>query len=159
MRVPIELLTNAEMAEADRLAAASDIAGMSLMEAAGEAVARAAARRLYAAGGRRVAVVCGPGNNGGDGYVAARLLRAVRRVVRATGPVPLGQIKGDAAEAGRAWSGDIEAIEGFAFDDANLVIDALFGAGLSRDLQGEAKHAVERLEEWGRSTGCPILAV
>src|ERR1019366_9400022 len=67
----IELLTNAEMAEADRLTIAGGMAGIELMENAGRAVADAAGALLQ---GRRVVVVAGPGNNGGDGCVAARHL-------------------------------------------------------------------------------------
>src|SRR5947209_1282472 len=134
------------MSEADRLAVASGIAGMSLMEAAGAAVARAAARRLHAGGGRRVAVFCGPGNNGGDGYVAARVLRDFGFDVQVASLVPTSGLKGDAAEAARRWKAQIAAIRELALDDADLVIDALFGAGLARDLDGEAKHIVERLD-------------
>jgi hydroxyethylthiazole kinase-like uncharacterized protein yjeF len=157
--VPVELLTTQEMAKADRLASVSGISGMSLMEAAGAAVARAAARRLYAAGGRRVVVLCGPGNNGGDGYVAARVLREFGFEVRLASLLPAAGLKGDAAEAARRWEGEIATAEEFALDDADLVIDALFGAGLARELDGEAKQAVERLHEWGQSTRRPILAV
>jgi hydroxyethylthiazole kinase-like uncharacterized protein yjeF len=159
MRVPVELLTNAEMAEADLLASVSDISGMSLMEAAGAAVARAAARRLYASGGRRVVVFCGPGNNGGDGYVAARMLREFGFDVRVASLLPAGALKGDAAAAATRWGGEIVELEALALDDVHVIIDGLFGAGLGRDLDGAAKHAVERLDRWGRSTGRPIVAV
>ncbi len=157
--MPIELLTNTEMAQADRLAAASGVVGMALMEAAGAAVARAAARRLYATGGRRVAILCGPGNNGGDGYVAARVLREFGFDVAVASFGSPTKLKGDAAEAARRWDGDIGESASLALDHADLVVDALFGAGLARDLDGAAKQTVQRLEDWGRSTGRPIVAV
>ncbi len=157
--MPIELLTNAEMAEADGLAAASGVAGMALMEAAGAAVARAAARRLYAAGGRRVAILCGPGNNGGDGYVAARVLREFGFEVEVASLGSATKLKGDAAEAARRWGGDIGESALVAPEHADLVVDALFGAGLARALDGAAKQTVKRLEDCGRSTGRPIVAV
>jgi hydroxyethylthiazole kinase-like uncharacterized protein yjeF len=152
-------VTNAEMAEADRLASVSGISSMSLMEAAGAAVARPAARRLHAGGGRRVAVFCGPGNNGGDGYVAARVLRDFGFDVQVASLLPASGLKGDAAEAARRWKTQIAAVDELALDDADLVIDALFGAGLTRDLGGEAKHIVEGLDRWRQSTGRPVVAI
>ncbi len=71
-----EILTPREMAEADRRTISAGTTGIELMERAGAAVARAAADEAGA--GRRIAVICGPGNNGGDGFVAARLLRRAR---------------------------------------------------------------------------------
>ena len=92
-----ELLTTAEMADADRLAIAGGIAGSELMESAGRAVADAVAERHPS--GSRVVVVAGPGNNGGDGFVAARLLaeRGARVEVMLLGDI--GRLKGDAAVA------------------------------------------------------------
>ncbi len=159
MAGPLELLTTDEMALADRLAAASGISGTSLMEAAGADVARAAARRLRAAGGRRVAVFCGPGNNGGDGYVAARVLRELGFEARVASLGDVGALRGDAAQAARAWGGEVAGIAGFVLDATDLVIDALFGAGLTRDLDGAAREAVERLDQWRRASGRPIVAV
>src|SRR5215831_10842130 len=101
----IELLTNEEMGEADRLAIAGGIAGITLMESAGRAVADAVARRPL---GTRVVVVAGPGNNGGDGFVAARLLAERGFPVRVLLAGDRGKLKGDAAEAARRFSGSIE---------------------------------------------------
>src|SRR5271155_1661602 len=99
----IELLTNTEMAQADRLAIAGGVAGIELMERAGAAVAAAVAAR-YAVGSR-VVVLAGPGNNGGDGFVAARLLAQrgfrVRLMLVGKGE----RVKGDAALAAKPWEG------------------------------------------------------
>src|SRR5947209_10193103 len=150
------------MTQADRLASVSGISGisgMSLMEAAGAAVARAVAGRLYAGGARRVAVFCGPGNNGGDGYVAGRVLRDFGFDVRVASLVEASRLSGDAAEAARRWNGKIAGIGELALEEADLIMDALFGAGLARDLEAEAKHIVERLDRWRQSTGRPIVAI
>src|SRR6202046_399720 len=98
-----ELLTSAEMAEADRLAIAGGTAGSELLESAGRAVAEAIAERHPS--GSRIAVVAGPGNNGGDGFVAARLLaeRGARVEVMLLGDI--GRLKGDAALAAKRWTG------------------------------------------------------
>src|ERR1700760_1740628 len=81
----IELLTNDEMAQADRLTITAGMPGAALMEKAGAAVARAVLRRHPP--GSRVAVVAGPGNNGGDGFVTARHPAAARK----RAPVSLGR--------------------------------------------------------------------
>src|SRR6202049_1758043 len=90
----LELLTTAEMADADRLAIADGAAGSELMVRAGRAVAEAVAERHPS--GSTVVVVAGPGNNGGDGFVAARLLaeRGARVKVMLLGDI--GRLKGDA---------------------------------------------------------------
>ena len=71
---PLELLTTEQMARADRMTIESGVPSMELMESAAVAIARVVSRVLQRTSGRRVLVLCGPGNNGGDGYVAARLL-------------------------------------------------------------------------------------
>ena len=97
-----ELLTAAEMAEADALAIAGGTPGMTLMEAAGRAVAEAAAA-LVPEG--PVLVVAGPGNNGGDGFVAARRLAAAGREVAVMLLGGEARLKGDAAVARRPLAG------------------------------------------------------
>ncbi|MGB8669206.1 MAG: NAD(P)H-hydrate epimerase, partial [Pseudolabrys sp.] len=100
----LELLTTEEMAEADRLTVAGGTPGMTLMENAGRAVADAAAR-LQAT---RIAVVTGPGNNGGDGFVAARHLAERGYRIRLCFVGDRKRLKGDAAQAADRWPGPVE---------------------------------------------------
>ncbi len=151
------LLTNSEMAEADRLTIAGGTPGSVLMEQAGAAVAKEAARLLPRHG--RVAVFGGPGNNGGDGFVAARMLAAQDFTVELGLLGARDRLRGDAALAAQSWTGKMLAIEELDVDSADLVIDALFGAGLARDLDGPAKALVLRLNEWTKRTKKPILSV
>ena len=129
----MELLTNVEMAEADRLTIAGGMAGIELMENAGRAVADAAGTLLQ---GRRVLVVAGPGNNGGDGFVAARHLAERGFAVRVSFVGEAKRLKGDAALAADRWSGPVEPASPVSLTDCDIVIDALFGAGLDREVEG-----------------------
>jgi len=148
-----DLLTPSEMGEADRLAIAGGTSGITLMENAGHAVADAAAARHPP--GTRVAVVAGPGNNGGDGFVAARLLaeRGYRvRVLLLGNPATL---KGDAAAAAERWNGPTSPAQPSDLAGAALVIDALFGAGLDRPVEGTPRAMIEAMN----ACGAPVLAV
>ena len=127
-----EILTTTDMAAADRHAIAHGVSGEALMEAAGEAMARAIAARWSA---RPVLALCGPGNNGGDGFVAARRLAERGWPVRVAAMAPVKELSGDARTAALAWSGPVETLDADAIPGAGLVIDALFGAGLSRPLE------------------------
>ena len=156
-----ELLDPAEMARADALAIAAGAPGIDLMEAAGEAVAREAVR-LALPGSRRtprISVLCGPGNNGGDGFVAARLLAARGFAVELFLFGQAGALKGDARLAADKWTGRVSPLEHFEPSQADLVVDALFGAGLARDLDGAPRAAVERVNAWRRTGGGKVLAV
>ena len=151
---PHELLTAAEMERADRRAGELGVGGLTLMEKAGEAVARAAMLAISAAGGV-VAVACGPGNNGGDGLVAARLLRAQGYGVRLGLLANSEQLKGDAAEMAKRWGGPIEPLSPALLEGADLIIDAMFGAGLSRPLAGVAAEVVAAINAQAK----PVIAV
>jgi hydroxyethylthiazole kinase-like uncharacterized protein yjeF len=153
--IPISsaLLTVAEMAAADAATIASGTPGLALMERAGRAVADAVARR--ARPGMSVLVLCGPGNNGGDGFVAARILaeRGFKVTLALAGAREA--LRGDAAEMAKAWTGAMESIGAVDASRHELVVDALFGAGLSRPLEGEIAALVERVNASGR----PVVAV
>src|SRR5712671_2091192 len=120
----LELLTNAEMSEADRHTVASGVCGEALMENAGAAVAKAVMARHPP--GSKVAIVAGTGNNGGDGFVAARHLSEAGFPVEVFLVGRVGNIKGDAAEAARDWGGPVGSAVDLA--DAAVVVDALLGA-------------------------------
>jgi hydroxyethylthiazole kinase-like uncharacterized protein yjeF len=143
-----ELLTPAEMARADALAAEAGIPTLRLMEAAGRAVARAAGRRFRPC---RTLVLAGPGNNGGDGYVAARLLEAAGWpiAVAASAPPRPGS---DAAAAAARWRGPLVPFSVEEAGRAGLVIDAVFGAGLARPVGGLVAEVLQACR-------APILAV
>jgi ADP-dependent NAD(P)H-hydrate dehydratase / NAD(P)H-hydrate epimerase len=149
----IELLTNAEMAEADRLAIAGGVAGITLMESAGRAVADAVAAR--APPGGTIAIVAGPGNNGGDGFLAGRLLAERGFAVRLALVGAREKLKGDAAEAARRFGGRIEPASAHVLDGASVVIDALFGAGFDRPVSGPAAEMIAAIN----ACGAPIIAV
>jgi hydroxyethylthiazole kinase-like uncharacterized protein yjeF len=134
------ILTVAEMARADAAAIAAGTPGLELMERAGTAVADAVCARFRQ---QPALVLCGPGNNGGDGYVAARVLagRGWPVEVRSFGE-PVTQ---DAQAASRRWEGPTRPLNGYL--EPGLLIDALFGAGLSRPLDGPAAYAAQRMAE------------
>jgi hydroxyethylthiazole kinase-like uncharacterized protein yjeF len=126
------LLTPDEMGRADRAAMALGHSGPALMEAAGRAVARAVQRHI---GRCRVLVLAGPGNNGGDGYVVARLLAQEGWPVRLAALAP-PRGGSDAARAARLWSGGVVPFSAAEARRADVVIDAVFGAGLTRPVDG-----------------------
>ncbi|MBV1705686.1 MAG: NAD(P)H-hydrate dehydratase [Hyphomicrobiales bacterium] len=147
-----ELLTTTQMRAADHLAMAAGVPGLTLMRRAGQAVAEVAQRGLGA--GSAIGVLCGPGNNGGDGYVAAARLRGSGFKVRLFTLAP-PRPGSDAAEAAKLWDGAVENAETFQPEAFDLVIDALLGAGLTRDVDGAAAGLIARLND----AATPVLAV
>jgi hydroxyethylthiazole kinase-like uncharacterized protein yjeF len=129
---PVSILTVAEMSAADRAAIEAGTPGRTLMERAGKGVAHAIEARFSP---RRTLVLAGPGNNGGDAYVVARLLSELGFEVRVEALSP--PATDDAKAAAAAWGGRAQPLRG-SFGDAELVVDGLFGAGLTRPLSGEA---------------------
>lgn len=148
-----ELLTPKQMAEADRLTIkAGPLDGMGLMHRAGAAVAAVVLERFPAA---TVAdVLCGPGNNGGDGYVVAKLLGQAGMPVRiwALGKPKPGT---DAAIAAAECPIASRRLARFTPTAGAVVIDALFGAGLSKAIDGEAARAIEKCQ----AAALPVVAI
>ena len=136
------LLNCAEMAMADASAISSGIAGIDLMEAAGRVVAETVLERHLP---RPVVVLCGPGNNGGDGLVAARHLHAAGWPVQVALLGDRAAYRGDAAWASQTWKGPVQPLNGGLLDSNPLIIDALFGAGLGRPIEGIAAQLIDRM--------------
>lgn len=145
--MPRELLTPDDMYRADALAVAAGVPSLTLMESAGRAVADEIARRY---GARPTLVLCGPGNNGGDGFVVARYLAAWGWPVRLALLGDRAKLTGDAAAMAGRWTGPVEPVGAMA--GAELIVDALFGAGLSRDFPAPLAEAIN-------GAGCPVVAV
>jgi NAD(P)H-hydrate epimerase len=148
----LALLTCSEMAVADSTTIAGGISGHDLMEAAGEAVALAVLERYRR---QPVVVLCGPGNNGGDGFVAARRLVAAGWPVKLASHGPTRNLKGDAAWAADRWTGEVALLSPDLIQDGSIVIDALFGAGLGRPIEGTAAACIARMNE----CRCHVVAV
>ncbi|BAM89384.1 conserved exported hypothetical protein [Bradyrhizobium oligotrophicum S58] len=148
----MEVLTTSEMERADRLTIAAGTPGFSLMLSAGQAVA-AAAMDLVEEG--PILVVCGPGNNGGDGFVAAAELAAQGREVSVILMCERDALQGDAASAARGWKFPVLPFTPQAIGRPALIIDALFGAGLSRPVTGEPHDVIAAIN----ANGAPVLAV
>jgi len=148
----MEVLTAAEMERADRLAIAAGTPGFALMLSAGQAVAEAA-MNLVEEG--PIVVVAGPGNNGGDGFVAAAELAARGREVSVILLCERDSLQGDAASAARGWKYPVLPFNPQAIGRPALIIDALFGAGLDRSVKGEPQQMIEAIN----ANGAPVLSV
>ncbi|MFZ2102108.1 MAG: NAD(P)H-hydrate dehydratase [Oricola sp.] len=147
------VLTCAQMARADAWTTKNAYApGIAFMENAGAAVARMVLERF--GDSRRALVLCGPGNNGGDGYVAARILGAAGMdvVLFAFGDPRAGS---DAEIAASRCQVETQPPDAFAPAACDVVIDAVFGAGLTRGLPEDVRAAFDR----ARKRGCTVVAV
>lgn len=140
------ILTVREMAKADAATIAAGTPGIQLMESAGAAVARSVRARWSP---RPVSVLCGPGYNGGDGYVVARHLRDAGWPVTVSSAAGRERLHGDAALAAARWIGPDRPLDDSALDGAALVVDGLFGAGLDRPLEGTVRRVVDLINVRG----------
>jgi len=146
------LLSVAQMNEADRLAVAAQKTAYDLMESAGRAVAGEIAHRWTP---RPLAVLCGPGNNGGDGFVTALALSQSGWNVKVALEGVRENLRGAALAHAQRWPGPVEPMTPSAIGDAELVVDALFGSGLNRPLEARIAGILALVA----SRGIPIVAV
>jgi hydroxyethylthiazole kinase-like uncharacterized protein yjeF len=149
-----ELLTAAQMRAIEKAAIASgEVTGLELMERAGKGVVEAIFEEWpeLRATSHRAAVLCGPGNNGGDGFVVARLLRECGWEVVVGSDTPSNAMPAAAAFHFRKWSalGETQPLEfdfnALAFDDFDVYVDALFGLGFSTRRDSAFEYALTNL--------------
>lgn len=142
----LAVLTADEMRRAEAAAFARGLPSFEAMRRAGNAVAAEAARRWPSTAVDQVFVLCGPGNNGGDGFIAATVLRAAGYRVQVQAIAPNSARSADAQRALAGWGGAVADLDpaGLAGLGArDVVVDALFGIGQTRALAGAAAAAVE----------------
>jgi ADP-dependent NAD(P)H-hydrate dehydratase / NAD(P)H-hydrate epimerase len=146
-----EILTPEQMYRADALAVEAGVPSLTLMENAGKAVAAEILRRFKKC---RVAVICGPGNNGGDGFVVARLLRAKKWTVDVYLVGDTAGLKGDCALMAKRWKGPIESFQKFErrLGGPMIIVDAIYGAGLNRDFPGYLADGIH-------GAGMPVVSI
>jgi hydroxyethylthiazole kinase-like uncharacterized protein yjeF len=140
------------MAQADRATEQAGTPGQELMERAGIAVGQEIRQRWPP---RPVAVLCGPGNNGGDGFVVANFLKRHGWQVRVALLGAVAELKGDARFHAQRWTGPVEPLNPAAVAGSALIVDAIFGAGLNRALSGEVRETLALAHD----SQIPIIAV
>ena len=167
----MKLVTGKQMAAIDRYAIQEmGVPGLDLMERAGQAVFEALFRMLEAP--KKITVVCGKGNNGGDGFVVARLLETQDIPVSVFLVGERGALKGDArTNLERAAEREIPIYEVLKEEDlkrlsdefasSDGIVDAIFGTGMQGAVRGLAARVIERINDAADASksGCPVVAV
>ena len=163
----MRVLNTAQMRDADRRTISDlGVPSLVLMEAAGRQVVAALESRWPLGADRRIAVVCGKGNNGGDGFVVARILAARGAAVRVYLAAPEADVGGDAevnlSALRRAGGAVVDVPSASAWEAArgdlercDLVVDALFGTGLTRPLAGHWRSVVGDLD----ASDVPVVSI
>jgi ADP-dependent NAD(P)H-hydrate dehydratase / NAD(P)H-hydrate epimerase len=149
----LELLTAEEMSRAEKLAAEAGLSTLTMMENAGRASAEEVVRRFPR--GSRVTVLCGPGNNGGDGFVCARYLRERGYHVRLGLLARRDDLPRDAKEMARRWDEAIEPISLQFIEGAQIIVDAIYGTGLRDNITGLVAQIIEEVT----ARSLPVVAI
>lgn len=142
-----EIITPDQMRAAEKHAVRSGEDSFALMRAAGKAVAATFEEVFAEEAYRSVLVLCGPGNNGGDGFVAAAELEEKGWDVRVVCMLPPDRLKGDAGRAARMWTHPVLPLPEADPQDGEIVIDALFGTGFSGALPPQAVEIFEKIRQ------------
>lgn len=147
-----EILSTHQMKCAEQAACSGKTTSFTLMQRAGKAVADEIVTRYSK---QAVLVLCGPGNNGGDGFIIASALKKKSWPVSVACVADVHDLQGDASRAAETWHGEVTSFEELEIPDEGLIVDAVFGTGLSREIDGQVFETLFEL----RSTDCPIIAV
>jgi len=161
-----KIVTGAQMQELDRRTIGeAGIPGTVLMERAGAGLAACIEQVFGPVRGKRITILCGKGNNGGDGFVAARLLRRSQAKVRVLIMTPVSELSRDAATMYRQFvrAAGKSAVQSYRsksqalplLRESDMLVDALLGTGLSSDVTGRYGDAIEGINEAGR----PVVSV
>jgi hydroxyethylthiazole kinase-like uncharacterized protein yjeF len=168
----MKILSAAEMREVDRLTTARfGIPSLTLMENAGASVAEFVAQRWPRFAQRRIVILCGKGNNGGDGFVAARHLLELGAKPEVYLFAAPDEMQGDAAANCRRWqevssalqivrnSDDLKNVMKPALEAADIIVDALLGTGTRGAVEGFVAEAIEAVNKRQRTTRAAVVAV
>lgn len=151
-----EVISVSQMYKADAAAVAAGVPGTTLMQNAGQAIFEAITARWSV---QAVLVLCGPGNNGGDGFVVARLLKEAGWPVELALLGDISRLTGDAAHHAKLWQGKTQSFDPAFIEGKGLIVDAMFGAGLTRALDGQAAMMVRAVRRAVDSGTAEVVAV
>ncbi len=153
----MELLTNQQMQTADRLTIASGVTSFKLMQQAASSVAQHIRSKFQP--DSKVVVACGPGNNGGDGYIVAQLLSESGFKVEVWSPLALNRLSGDAEKAKEFWGGEVAVGDPPDALSAQIIVDGLFGSGLRGPLRGTLELWVNKINQAAASQGTHVVSI
>jgi ADP-dependent NAD(P)H-hydrate dehydratase / NAD(P)H-hydrate epimerase len=149
----LELLTAEEMSRAEQLAVEAGTSTLTMMENSGRGVAEEVVRRFPR--GSRVTVLCGPGNNGGDGFVSARYLRERGYQVRLALLGRQEDLSRDPKEMARRWDEAIEPMSLQSLEGAQIIVDGIYGTGLRDNITGVPAQMIEEVT----ARALPVVAI
>lgn len=147
-----EILSTHQMKLAEKAACTGKTTSFTLMQRAGKAVAEQIIERYSK---QPVLILCGTGNNGGDGFIVASTLKKKNWDVTVACAVDTHDLQGDASRAAETWKDDIVSFEELELPEDGIIVDAVFGTGLSRAVEGHIYDTLISLRE----TECPIIAI
>lgn len=147
-----EILSITQMKQAEDASLSGRTSSYTLMQRAGRAVADIVRERYEK---QPVMVLCGSGNNGGDGFIAASELKRKKWDVTVACKLEAEYLEGDVARAAEEWGDDFETLDKVKLPEDGIIIDAIFGTGLEREITGDAQEVLFALQR----SSCSVVAV